>query len=166
MPVWLTIIVSVVGLVGTVLGIFGITTYISEIAKQKAKSKIDSKKEEEETLREATREKYINSLREIIKEEIKPLKEDISQIKDDISYNTLGEVTLLRDRMKEKRDIYCTREWASASDKANWSELYNSYRQLGGNHFKEYVDSWKNEIEQLPNKKEVRKKKQLLKEKL
>lgn len=29
-------------------------------------------------------------------------------------------------------------------------ELYNTYSSLGGNHFREYVDAWRREMEELP----------------
>jgi len=32
-------------------------------------------------------------------------------------------------------------------------ELYNTYKSLGGNHFKEYVNAWKQELEDLPLQK-------------
>ena len=34
-------------------------------------------------------------------------------------------------------------------------ELYNTYAKLGGNHFKEYVDAWKQELDELPLKKKT-----------
>ena len=43
--------------------------------------------------------------------------------------------------------------YASTSEKANWNELYSSYKKLGGNHFREYVDEWKKEMNQLPHQK-------------
>jgi hypothetical protein len=52
--------------------------------------------------------------------------------------------------MKKSLD-YCKRQgFAGASDRANWHELYNTYKKLGGNHFKEFVDAWKEEFDALP----------------
>jgi hypothetical protein len=50
---------------------------------------------------------------------------------------------LLRDRYRELG-------YASRNDKAAWNQLYNDYRDLGGNHFKEDVDQWKDEVNSLP----------------
>ena len=54
--------------------------------------------------------------------------------------------------MKAALIDYRQQGYVSASDKANWTEMYNTYRDLGGNHFKEYVDAWKDEVDQLPRK--------------
>ena len=47
-------------------------------------------------------------------------------------------------------------------DKASWMELYNTYGKLGGNHFKEYVDGWKDDVKNLPTEKKKAKSKQRL----
>lgn len=153
-PTWLTIVISVIGLLSTILGILGVTAYISERAKHKAKKD----NEAEDTVEQLKHEAYKNELREIIKEEISPVRDDVASIKHNLSLNTKGTVTILRDDMKKSLDFCKERGYASATDKANWNELYSTYAELGGNHFKEYVDIWKKEMEELPLKKPTRKK--------
>ena len=59
--------------------------------------------------------------------------------------------------MKSSRDKYKAQGYADAGDKATWAELYNKYRDMGGNHFREYVNAWKEEVEHLPlEKKQVK----------
>jgi hypothetical protein len=58
---------------------------------------------------------------------------------------------MLRDRMKAILDECRAAGYATTSTVANWHELYNTYKTLGGNHFREYVDAWKQELESLPN---------------
>jgi hypothetical protein len=57
--------------------------------------------------------------------------------------------------MKQARDHYMAQGYASASDVASWNELYNTYSKLGGNHFKEYVDAWKADVDKLPRERQV-----------
>lgn len=87
------------------------------------------------------------------------LNSRIDNIENKIDTNTSGTVTLLRDQMKQHKDLFVERGWASASDKANWHELYRNYGNLGGNHFKEYVDQWLEEVDSLPIEKPTRRSK-------
>lgn len=174
MPVWLQIVVAIVGLIGSSAGILGISAYINERMKHKA-SKIHKKEDEEESqhlkdladLEEIRYERYKQGLREIISEENKPIIESISTLKNDIALiksnlglDTEGTITILRNEMKRSLDFCKERGFAKDSDKANWIELYNTYAKLGGNHFKEYIDVWKCEMERLPLKIKKNQKKQ------
>lgn len=158
MPVWLTIIIAVLGLIGTILGIFGFSAYINERMKHKAELKNQQEDAQREELERMEKEQYLKSLREIIREENAPLRQDIAEIKHCLALNTKGTVTMLRMDMKETLDSLNEKGFASSSDVANWKELYKVYGELGGNHFAEYVDAWKKELEDLPPKKKTRKK--------
>lgn len=164
MPVWLQIISVIAGIVGTLLGIFGISAYISERMKHKA----TRKNQEEDEIAELKHQKHLEELRAIIREENKDIKDDISSIKDNLALNTKGTVTILRNDMKKSLD-YCKKQgYVSRSDKINWNELYRTYGELGGNHFKEFVNGWKEELEDLPVEEKVkskRKKKVLVEDK-
>ena len=159
---WYDVLVLVLGIIGSVFGILGISAYISERMKHKAQ-KANKKEDEaeakkladEQKIREIEHEKYKTELAEIINEAIKPLAKDIADIKTDLAKNTQGEVVSLRTDMKQLVDSYKDRGYASAGDRANWMELYNTYDDLGGNHFREYVDGWKEELQNLPFKKET-----------
>lgn len=141
----------------SIAGLFGVTVYFAERARQKAGKKNrkelekEAKEKEEKNKLEALKlQEYENSLRIIIREENASLKEDVSEIKENLQDNTKGTITLLRNDMKKSLD-YCKRQgYASSSDRANWHELYNTYGKLGGNHFKEFVDAWKQELDDLP----------------
>lgn len=152
MPTWLSIVIAVIGLCGTLLGILGVTAYASERFKYKAKKKNKAEEDEERRKTEQIRQDLKNAIREVVKEEIKPLSEQINLLTKNLADNTAGTVTLLRDSMKAALIDYRQQGYVSASDKANWTEMYNTYRDLGGNHFKEYVDAWKDEVDQLPRK--------------
>ena len=157
MPLWLTIVIAVLGLIGTVLGIFGFSAYINERMKHKAELRNRQEDARREELEQMEKEQYLKSLRAIIREENAPLRDDIAEIKHCLALNTKGTVTMLRMDMKESLDSLNDKGFASSSDVANWKELYNVYKELGGNHFIEYVDAWKKEVEDLPPKKKSKK---------
>jgi hypothetical protein len=165
MPEWLSIVSFIIGLCGSILGIFGFTAYINERMKHKAAKRNQAEDAAEQELENMRQEQYLNSLRTVIKEENEPLLRDIAEIKQNLSLNTKGTVTILRNDMKKSLDFCKHQGFATASDKANWKELYNTYGELGGNHFKEYVDVWKKEMEELPlSKDKAKTKKKVLAE--
>ena len=156
-PLEIAQIISIIlaGIV-TLAGLFGVGVYFADRAKYKAGRKNRHEEEAEERQKAA----YKEELRSVIKEENKPLENKIDQLdknivemKGDLADNTIGTVTLLRDRMKAILDECRKEGYASTSTKANWHELYTTYGNLGGNHFKEYVDQWKAELDALPQKK-------------
>ena len=162
MPIWLQIIIAIFGLIGTIFGIFGFSAYISERMKHKATRRNMMEDAQEEELEQMRQEQYLKSLRMVIQEEIAPLKADMEDIKTNLALNTKGTVTILRNDMKKSLDYCKNKGSVSASDIANWNELYNTYGELGGNHFKEYVDAWKKELNALPPEIEKKKGKKVL----
>jgi len=155
---WLEITIAIVGLLGTVLGVLGISGYLGERAKHKAELKNRQEDKEVEDKQEVADQRLKNTVRDVFKEEVHPINikldnitKEIEAIKSDLADNTIGTVTMLRDRMKAIKDECKHEGFASTSTKANWHELYNTYKSLGGNHFKEYVDAWKEELEELPS---------------
>jgi len=157
MPEWLTIAISIIGLLGTVLGVLGISGYLGERAKHKAEVKNRQEDKNEQQLQEAANLQLQTTIKEAFKEEVLPISEklddighELEEIKEDLSANTVGTVTILRDRMKAILDDCRADGSASTNTKGNWHELYKTYKDLGGNHFKEYVDAWKQELDDLP----------------
>lgn len=154
-PLEITQLVSIIvsGIVSLAV-LFGVGVYFTERARHKA-SKKNQKEDDEEALKKAA---YKEELRTVIREENKPLENKIEKLdknvvemKGDLANNTVGTVTLLRDRMKAILDDCRDKGYASPSTKANWHELYTTYGNLGGNHFKEYVDQWKKTLDDLPD---------------
>ena len=144
---WLPVIISVLTLLG--LGTVFKNFWSDKHANKKARSEAEIARVKKEKQEE---------MREVIVSELAPIKEEISKIGNQMELNTTGTITLLRDRMKCSLN-YCLKQgWASTTDKANWLELYKSYKDLGGNHFREYVDQWKYEMENLPSEEEYKRK--------
>lgn len=154
MPEWLSILLSILGSLG-VLSATGKFIFDAAVKRTKMQiEKIQAYDEEEQT----------KHLRTIIKDELRPVREDVSDIRSDIAevkkQLTLDKdatVVQLRTTMKSKRDEFCSQGYVESSDKSNWIELYNRYRDMGGNHFAEYVDGWKQDIENLPVKNKFEK---------
>lgn len=105
---------------------------------------------------EELRKERLEDLKSVIKPFQEEVRGQIEEIKSDIAANTVGSVTLLRDRMKSSLDRCKEKGFATDSDKGNWNELYNSYKDLGGNHFKEYVDQWKETMMNLPTEQLIK----------
>jgi hypothetical protein len=158
MPDWLTIVIAVVGLLGTVLGVLGVSGYLGERAKHKAEVRNKQEDKTAAELQEAAEQRLHVTIRNAFKEEIAPVNKklddisvEIDNIKHDLADNTVGTVTILRDRMKAILDDCRDAGFATTSTKGNWHELYKTYASLGGNHFREYVDAWKHELDELPS---------------
>ena len=150
MPDWLTIVIAVTGLIGTILGVLGISGYLGERARHRAEKKNKQEDQTEEQLQKVADQRLKESIRDVFQEETAPITvkldtitNEISEIKEDLAANTVGTVTMLRDRMKAILDECRKDGFASTSTKGNWHELYSTYKTLGGNHFREYVDAWK-----------------------
>ena len=161
MPEWVQVASIIIGSIGTLLGIFGVSAYISERMKHKATKRNQEEDAREAEIAELKHQKHLQELRAVIREETAPIKDDIAMIKDNLALNTKGTVTILRNDMKKSLDYFKAKGVMSRSDKTNWRELYNTYAELGGNHFKEFVDGWKEELEEIPTEKKTRTKKVL-----
>lgn len=135
----ITIIISALSLlgVGTVCKLF----WESKAAERHARSA-----EEQARIKKEKQDE----MREVLSSELDPIEAKVDKLNEQMKLNTDGTVTLLRDRMKCSLNDCKKQGFASAADKANWNELYNSYKNLGGNHFREYVNAWKDEMDALP----------------
>lgn len=157
MPVWLQIVIGIVGLLGTILGILGVSAYINERAKHRATRVNLEEDERERQLKELENQRKLANIREVFKEEVAPIKKELKEIRNQLEDNTKATVTELRCDMKDHRDRYLDRGFATVSEKAAFNDLYDDYKGLGGNHFKNYVDGWKHDVDVLPNEKQKRK---------
>ena len=154
MPEWFSILLGILGSLG-ILSAAGKFIFDAVVKRTKTQiEKIQAYDEQEQT----------KHLRTIIKDELQPLRKDISDIRLDMSevkkqltLDKEATVVQLRTTMKSKRDEFCSQGYVESSDKSNWIELYNRYRDMGGNHFAEYVDGWKQDIENLPVKNKFEK---------
>ena len=154
MPEWLSILLGILGSLG-ILSAVG--KFIFDVAVKRTKAQI-------EKIQAYDEQEQTEYLRTIIKDELQPLRKDVSDIRSNISevkqqltLDKEATVVQLRTTMKSKRDEFCSQGYVESSDKSNWIELYNRYRDMGGNHFAEYVDGWKKDVEDLPVKNKFKK---------
>ena len=148
------LILSIGAFVVSILTLCGFGVFMSLHTTKRFKEK-EKKKEAEEAARVAANNAALMSLiNAALDEKITPIAKDVAQIKGNLAQNTEGTVTLLRNDMKKARDYYKDeKHFATTNDKASWMELYNTYGKLGGNHFQEYVDGWRQEVMELPTEK-------------
>jgi len=165
-----SIIVAVLGSIGTLCGIIGISAYFQERSKHKAVRKNQKEDAEMKEIEDLKHDKYVNELVSIVEtsvsKAITPIATDVREIKNELSKNQKATITTLRSNMKILRDQYKNQGYADSGDKATWNELFDDYKDMGGNHFKEYVNIWKEEVNGLPlEKPEVKKKRTSVKKK-
>lgn len=159
---WITAILSAfISLVATT----AITAIVSTVIKKVVENKLEASfqahdtqlKEHDELMKiraDAEHQKRDEEILKAIRKEMAPVSEGISSIKQDLEADRAATVISIRSNMKQLRDKYLKQGFADTGDKATWNELYKNYSALGGNHFKEYVDQWKTEINNLPHDKD------------
>ena len=139
----------------TLLGLGVIMKHFWDDRHEEAKASKTEKREEAKKARQ-------DEIREVIQQEIKPLQDamkdidtKVGDVQKDVKKLRESMVTIHRIVMKITLDGYEKQGYTSSSDRAAWKELYDNYKALGGNHFKEYVGEWKTRLEALPKKEDV-----------
>lgn len=147
-----------------------LSTLVGLLIKNAAQKKFDAqtkKNQEYEELKhkQRTRERR-EEMSEIVDEALKPvvaridgLEKKVDIIQKDRELEKNATVVTMRVKMMELHDIYVKRGWCDSHEKSTWEELYSRYKDLGGNHFLEYVNVYKADIEKLPTEKKTSKKK-------
>lgn len=143
MPIWLEILIAIIGLCGTILGILGITTYINERMKHKAE-KQNKKEDELEVLKYNG---YITELKSIINEAVEPIKEDLTAVKK-------GTQATCRNDLEEMYAVAEKQGYCSNEDKQKFEATYQAYHMLGKNGV---MDSKREKILAMPETKPVKK---------
>ena len=145
-----------------------ITAIVSTVIKKVVEKKLDASfkaqsahlKEHDELMKmraDLEHKKRNDEILAAIRKEMAPVSEGISTIKQDLEADRAATIISIRSNMKQLRDRYLKQGFADVGDVATWNELYNNYSALGGNHFKEYVDQWKEEVNSLPHNKDNKK---------
>lgn len=139
MPTWLTIVLALGGsaVISTI-----IAKIFKHIDDRIAEAKEIKKKEEEYRIKAEERERQEAWENKVV-DLIKPLDTKLDRLTDGTISSLRADMMLMRDRFRDQG-------FASGNDKAAWNQLYKDYASLGGNHFREYVDQWKEEINALP----------------
>ena len=149
MPIWVDILVTVAGVVGTLLGILGITSYFQTRMQFKAQKK-NKDEEKQEALKQ---EDYLRQLKDIINQEISPVIDNLKEIKDDVVLVKKGTQATCRNDLEEmyakaEKDGYC-----SSDDKMKFEATYQVYHLLGKNGV---MDAKRDHLLKMPETKSVK----------
>lgn len=150
MPVWLAIFSALGG--STLISL--VITSVWHIIEKHANSEAEEKREAREIIKREEQQKEKAELLQEVRTLINPIASDINKIKAELDTDKEATVLNMRVQMKDLRDKYTEQGFADRGDKAMWNELYKKYSDMGGNHFAEYVDGWKADVEDLPLKVE------------
>lgn len=150
MLAWLIPILSLIGsaLVSAIIGI--IVKRVETAADKKRAENLQYREEHFAQEEEQKFNKLKNELGAELKAVVQPLDEKIDKLSQNLEDDRAATITTIRSKMKTLRDQYKEQGFADVGDKATWKELYDHYKKMGGNHFKDYVDQWKLEVEKLP----------------
>lgn len=141
-----------IGLISAIVSTI-VTTSVGLVVKKSVEKRFDRKEaartELEKLQEEKRRQERRDDVLQTLREELKPLIDKVDNMQKALNLDVEGTVTQLREFMKLSRDRFVEQGYISASDYASWHELYSTYKKLGGNHFREYVDAWKDDVESL-----------------
>lgn len=144
-----------------------ITTIIGFCIKYSIQKKIDERSrltaENEELKHKQRKAERKAEMKEIVDEALKPIDERLDDVEEKLNSvdNTLyldkkATITQIRVTMMGLHDRYMKEGYVGEHEKQTWLELYQNYKALGGNHFREYVDGLKKDVEELPSEKPVK----------
>lgn len=154
MPTWLTVVLALGGsaTISTLIGIIGkrIDRNVDKKQAYQQEQERQTRELAEQAAAEIRRKERQAAIVAEIKSVVGPIQEQLTDVLEALSEDKKATVVTLRSSMKTLRDKYLKQGFADAGDKATWNELYENYKDMGGNHFKEYVNQWKSEIENLP----------------
>lgn len=162
LPTWayalFTTLVS--GALSTIVGVF-----IKNSAQKRFEKEAEKNKKYEAAIEKDKSQKRQEEIKKIVEESIQPIMnriDDMDKTVKNIQKDKVKEmnatVVTMRVKMMELHDNYVKRGYCDSHEKATWLELYNKYKDLGGNHFIEYVDEYRKDIEKLPDTKPTKKK--------
>lgn len=161
LPVWASTLIATA--ISTV-----VTTAVSLFVKHSIQKHLDAKdeqmKELEEFQHKQRKQERKDEMTEIVSESLKPIINRIDKVSDavdkiqgDRKLERDATVVTMRVKMMELHDVYMERGYCDTHEKATWDELYKRYKALGGNHFLEYVDEYKKDIDKLPDSQRQKK---------
>ena len=141
-----TWVIAVISLIGST----ALSTLVGLLIKNSVAKKVDEQKELFELREKQEKLNRKQEFEEVLETQLGPISNKLDDLSNTAKTNTKGTVTLLRESLKQARDHLLAKGIVSASEVASWHELYNTYQECGGNHFKEYVNAWKADIDGLP----------------
>lgn len=159
---WLQIIVAIVGALGTICGILGISAYLSERQKHKAQKKNLEEDKQQSEMEEFKHQKYLIELRAIVKDEneksvapiqhkIEELDAKITKVDGRLARVADGTQDTLRDRILSAYYKCQEKGYHTRYDFENIHHMYKDYLALDGNSF---VEDCMKKFDLLPGEEE------------
>lgn len=121
--------IAIIGLLGTVLGVLGVTAYISRRMEHKA----ELKNKEEDKIELLKYNGYKEELKTIINEALVPVKDDLVEVKADLTLVKKGTQATCRNDLEEMFAIAEKQGYCSNEDKQKFEATYQAYHMLGKN---------------------------------
>lgn len=134
---------------------------IDDARKTKEEKENADKAELEQYRKEHESNDLANLIAEAVKQANAPIIAKIEDIDEKLEQDREATIIVLRSKMKTLRDQYKHQGYADGGDKATWNQLYTNYQAMGGNYFKEFVNEWKKEVNELPYELEEKEAKNL-----
>lgn len=91
----------------------------------------------------------IEKIQKTLNDNDKKYDEKFNSIETQLKMQAKGVVTLLRDSLKIKRDMYISKGFVTPTEKSLWKEELEEYRNLGGNHWKQFMSTWEEQVNNL-----------------
>ena len=135
-----------------------LTTVIAFIVNRMLKKRVNKQDHTAELARKQEEYEKTKEIKDIITTSIQPVISHVEKIDSKIDnlqkenqLENKATIVMIRVNLMELHDLYTSRGYCDNREKSTWEELYNRYKELGGNHFKEYVDHLKTDVLELPN---------------
>ena len=132
-------VAEIIGLSGAVISALTLLG-VGYATKALWETRAERKRQSTEEYKKAQKEERKMAVREVIREELKPVKENISAITDDLKQlqesDTLQKESLqsiLRDRLYELYNLCLRKGFATLDERENFENMYQKYHSLGMN---------------------------------
>lgn len=143
-----------------------LTTIVAFVIKRIIQKKADkqdhilelAKKQEEYEKKEDIKSIITGSIKPVV-QHIEKIDGKLDSLKNENDLENKATVIMIRLKLMELHEIYMNRGYCDSKERASWEELFIKYGELGGNHFKEYMDEFRKDIQHLPISKQKKQKK-------
>lgn len=143
-----------------------LTTVIAFIVNRMLKKRVNNydhtaelaRKQEEYEKKREIKDIITNSIQPVINH-VEKIDSKIDGLKDENNLENKATVIMIRLKLMEWHDVYMARGYCDIKERSTWEELFIKYGELGGNHFKEYMNQIREDIQKLPMEKPVKKRK-------
>jgi hypothetical protein len=95
----------------------------------------NKKKEDSKQAKDSKKKELMDGVREVVKEEVKPITDDVKDIKKQLELSSAGTLASLRNDLLIQYRSCCDKGYRTNEDIKNWQDMLEAYHNLGGNSF-------------------------------